>query len=100
MNVVVTGANTGIGRVTAERLAESGAHVWLACRSRDKTEPIADAINAKKRGKAERRFARLARMSAETASAVAFYFVRRLLGITKLWFGLKPKPNEATKERT
>src|ERR1700693_3714488 len=52
MNVVVTGANTGIGRVTAETLAARGAHVVLACRSRDKTEPVLDAI-ASKKGSAE-----------------------------------------------
>jgi NAD(P)-dependent dehydrogenase (short-subunit alcohol dehydrogenase family) len=53
MNVVVTGANTGIGRVTAEKLAEDGAHVWLACRSREKTQPVIDGIAAKKKGEAE-----------------------------------------------
>jgi NAD(P)-dependent dehydrogenase (short-subunit alcohol dehydrogenase family) len=46
MNVIVTGANTGIGRVTAEALAKRGAHVILACRSREKTQPVVDAIAA------------------------------------------------------
>ncbi len=41
---VVTGANTGIGRVTALELARAGAHVTLACRSEDKTRPVIDAI--------------------------------------------------------
>jgi len=44
--VIVTGANTGIGRVTAEELAKRGAHVWLACRSAEKTQPVLDAIRA------------------------------------------------------
>jgi len=44
--VVVTGANTGIGRVTAERLAARGAQVVLACRSEEKTQPVIDAIRA------------------------------------------------------
>ncbi len=43
---VVTGANTGIGRVTALELARKGAHVIVACRSRDKTMPVIEAIVA------------------------------------------------------
>ncbi len=43
---LVTGANTGIGRVTAETLARRGAKVLLACRSEDKTRPVLDAIAA------------------------------------------------------
>jgi retinol dehydrogenase 12 len=45
-HVVVTGANTGIGRVTAETLAARGANVVLACRSPERTRPIVDAITA------------------------------------------------------
>jgi retinol dehydrogenase-12 len=37
---LITGASSGIGRVTAERLAARGAKVWLACRDRAKTEPV------------------------------------------------------------
>ncbi len=37
---LVTGANTGIGRVTAIELAKQGAHVILACRSEEKTRPV------------------------------------------------------------
>lgn len=44
--VVVTGANTGIGRVTAEELARRGATVVLACRSEERTRPVLDAIRA------------------------------------------------------
>jgi NAD(P)-dependent dehydrogenase (short-subunit alcohol dehydrogenase family) len=43
---LVTGANTGIGRSTAESLARRGAKVFLACRSEDKTKPVVDAIRA------------------------------------------------------
>jgi NAD(P)-dependent dehydrogenase (short-subunit alcohol dehydrogenase family) len=44
--MLVTGANTGIGRVTAEVLARRGARVILACRSEEKTKPVLDAIAA------------------------------------------------------
>jgi NAD(P)-dependent dehydrogenase (short-subunit alcohol dehydrogenase family) len=44
--MLVTGANAGIGRVTAETLARRGARVWLACRSEEKTKPVLDAIAA------------------------------------------------------
>jgi dehydrogenase/reductase SDR family protein 13 len=37
---IVTGANTGIGKVTATELARAGAHVILACRSQDKTAAV------------------------------------------------------------
>ena len=37
---VITGANTGIGKVTARELARRGAHVILACRSKAKTDPV------------------------------------------------------------
>ena len=37
---IVTGANTGIGKITATTLAKDGHHVILACRSKDKTEAV------------------------------------------------------------
>ncbi|HUH04496.1 MAG TPA: SDR family NAD(P)-dependent oxidoreductase, partial [Kofleriaceae bacterium] len=43
---VVTGANTGIGEVTARELARAGARVIVACRSQAKTQPVIDAIRA------------------------------------------------------
>lgn len=43
---LVTGANTGIGRVTALELARRGGRVILACRSRDKTDPVIADIRA------------------------------------------------------
>lgn len=42
--VVITGANAGIGRVTARTLASEGARVILACRSRERTQPVLDEI--------------------------------------------------------
>ncbi|APR84655.1 Putative oxidoreductase/Short-chain dehydrogenase [Minicystis rosea] len=43
---LVTGANTGIGRVTAETLARRGGKVFLACRSEEKTRPVLEGIRA------------------------------------------------------
>lgn len=45
--IVVTGSNTGLGRVTAEVLAARGAMVVLANRSEERTRPVLDAILAK-----------------------------------------------------
>lgn len=41
---IVTGANTGIGRITARELARAGATVLIASRSRDKAAPVLDEI--------------------------------------------------------
>jgi retinol dehydrogenase-12 len=41
---LVTGASTGIGRVTAEELARRGGHVILAGRSEARTTPVVEAI--------------------------------------------------------
>jgi NAD(P)-dependent dehydrogenase (short-subunit alcohol dehydrogenase family) len=43
---LVTGANAGIGRVTARELALAGAHVFIACRSRERAQPVLDEIRA------------------------------------------------------
>jgi NAD(P)-dependent dehydrogenase (short-subunit alcohol dehydrogenase family) len=41
---LVTGAGRGIGRACAMALAQAGAEVWLAARSRDEIERVAAAI--------------------------------------------------------
>jgi retinol dehydrogenase 12 len=55
---VVTGANTGIGRHTALGLAESGAQVVLAARSRERTQPVIEEI-ADRAGRDAARFVHL-----------------------------------------
>jgi retinol dehydrogenase-12 len=44
--VVVTGANSGIGRATAIELARRGARVHVACRSLERARPVLDDITA------------------------------------------------------
>ena len=43
---IVTGANTGIGRQSAEELARRGAHVFVTGRSLEKIQPVVDEIRA------------------------------------------------------
>lgn len=43
---LITGANTGIGRVTARELAALGAHVFIACRSAERAQPVIAEIRA------------------------------------------------------
>ena len=50
---LITGANSGIGRVTAIELARRGYHVVLACRSMSNTTPVLEEIKALGAGSAE-----------------------------------------------
>ena len=43
---LITGANTGIGRVTAVELARKGVRVFLACRSSERARPAIEEIGA------------------------------------------------------
>jgi NAD(P)-dependent dehydrogenase (short-subunit alcohol dehydrogenase family) len=70
-NAIVTGANTGIGRVTALVLAEQGAHVYLACRSEERTRPVLDEI-ARAGGRADFLVLDLADLASVRRCAAAF----------------------------
>jgi retinol dehydrogenase-12 len=45
--IVITGANTGIGRATAEGLADAETKLVLAGRSLERTQPVIDACRAR-----------------------------------------------------
>ena len=51
---LITGANTGIGRVTARELAAQGARVFIACRSPERAQPAIDEIRAASHMRLER----------------------------------------------
>src|SRR6516165_7167841 len=51
-NIIVTGANSGIGYYAALELAKAGADVVLACRSAAKGEEAAAKVNAEAPGRA------------------------------------------------
>lgn len=70
---VVTGANTGIGRVTALELARAGGRVFLACRSEERAAPVVEEIQREVSG-AEVEFLPLdlADLDSVRASAEAF----------------------------
>ena len=53
---LVTGANSGIGRVTAVELALQGFHVFLACRDADKTAAALNEIAQRSGGTAQAEF--------------------------------------------
>ena len=53
---LVTGASSGIGRVSAAELALQGYHVFLACRGQEKAKVVLDEIAARSAGTAKAEF--------------------------------------------
>jgi len=71
--IIVTGANTGIGRETARMLALKGAHVVLACRNREKGRTaLAQILAEKPAGRAELETLDLSDLDSVAAFAAAF----------------------------
>jgi retinol dehydrogenase 12 len=78
----VTGANSGIGRATAEALAARGAGVVLAARSEERTRPVLDAIGARQpRAKVEFALLDLADLASVRRAADAFLESGRALDV-------------------
>lgn len=44
--ILITGANSGIGRITATELAKMGAQIVMVCRNEDKAKAVQEDINA------------------------------------------------------
>jgi NAD(P)-dependent dehydrogenase (short-subunit alcohol dehydrogenase family) len=81
---IVTGANSGIGRVTARELALRGYHVFLACRSEERTRPVLAEIQTATGGKGKAEFVRLDLGSLDSVRACAEEFLRRGLPLQLL----------------
>lgn len=71
-DVIVTGANSGIGYYTALELARAGADVILACRSAEKGAAAAARVNAEAPGRARFMALDLADFSSIHAFAAAY----------------------------
>lgn len=76
---LVTGANSGIGAVTARELALQGYHVFLACRDADKAQQVINAIDQQSRGQAKAEFIPLDLASLDSIRACAVQFLAKKL---------------------
>ncbi len=81
---LVTGANSGIGRVTAVELALRGYHVFLACRSAGKTAEVLDEIAQRSAGTAKAEFLPLDLGDLESVRQCAQTFNARQLPLNLL----------------
>jgi dehydrogenase/reductase SDR family protein 13 len=76
---LVTGANSGIGRVTARELALQGYHVFLACRSEDKTQDVLAEIARISQGTAQAEYLPLDLANLASVQKCAELFLARKL---------------------
>lgn len=74
---LVTGANSGIGRITARTLALQGYRVFLACRSEARTLPILDEIHRLSEGTAQAEFLPLDLGDLDSVRCCAEIFLKR-----------------------
>lgn len=82
--VLVTGANSGIGRETAKQLALQGYHVFLACRTFNKAKPILDEIDQLSEQTAKVEFIALELGDLNSVKACAQSFLNRDLPLNLL----------------
>ncbi|KAJ1553574.1 hypothetical protein HK405_007525 [Cladochytrium tenue] len=96
---IVTGANSGIGRVTARELARKGAHVIMACRPESKTAPLLEALRAET-SNANIEFAALDLLSLSSVDAFADAFLARGLPLHGLVLnaGIMARPFELSRD--
>lgn len=74
---LVTGANSGIGRITARTLALQGYRVFLACRSEARTQPVLDEIQRLSHGSAQAEFLSLDLGDLDSVRSCAATFLQR-----------------------
>ncbi|HEY1057773.1 MAG TPA: SDR family oxidoreductase [Limnobacter sp.] len=81
---LITGANTGIGRVTATTLALQGYHVFLACRNQSKTEEVLRDIQQRSGGTAKAEFVSLDLGDLNSVQACAQHFLNKKMPLNLL----------------
>ncbi len=80
----ITGANSGIGAVTARELALQGYHVFLACRSQQKAQPVIQEIQSLSHGQAKAEFIELDLADLDSVRQCATQFLSQNLPLNLL----------------
>jgi NAD(P)-dependent dehydrogenase (short-subunit alcohol dehydrogenase family) len=94
---IVTGANSGLGRITALELARHGAEVVVACRSVDKGEAAAEEMGAIATGPAPR-VEKLDLGSLDSVRAFAEPYAGRRVDLLVNNAGIMMTPRETTSD--